>query len=233
MSANGKLEIDKGELVEVQDGILAEPATALDWLAMVAAAAAGGVRLWITSRGGYADLATQRARRAAGSASGIAVAAAGKQGHGWGDRVDVGSFGAKYGVPGIARAKWLHAHASEFGFVFEFGPADPNHLFHARDAHTPPQAPNTENEEDEMGTIRYLHKKADQGAQEFGIFGVDPALPGGFKVSTDPKDGEAWGRVFGRPNGAPWIENLTRDQWINTQQVFAGLASVAAAFDKE
>jgi hypothetical protein len=86
--------------------------------------------------------------------------------------------------------------------------------------------PTPEEEDEEMGAIRYLHKKADSiSAAEYGIFGVDPALPNGFKVSADVKDGETWGRVYGRPNGAPWIQDLTRDQWIAQQKTFAKLAA--------
>lgn len=120
---NGR--IPAGDLVTIQGAQLTQP-TAAAWALLVAAAAKVGVKIWITKGGGYRDLEAQRALEK--SASGIAVARPGFQTHGWGDRVDVGSFGPKFGAEGVAREKWLLANAARFGFTREFGSKDPNHF---------------------------------------------------------------------------------------------------------
>lgn len=121
---NGKLVT----LSDVQRGITLEPATAVAWSRMVAAARADGVTLNIAQGGGYTDIAAQKIRKHNGSASGISVAEPGYQTHGEGNRLDVASYGAAFGKTGLVRQSWVRANAARFGFVFEFGQADPNHL---------------------------------------------------------------------------------------------------------
>lgn len=116
---NGRVPLSA--LVEVQSGIWLEPSTAAAWSRMVAAASAERVILAVALGGGYRDMAAQRKLYKAGSASGIAVAEPGKQSHGLGTRLDVAGF------TGV-RKTWVQANAPRFGFSFEFGSKDPNHL---------------------------------------------------------------------------------------------------------
>jgi hypothetical protein len=53
----------------------------------------------------------------------VSLAAPGNSTHGFGTRVDIGSFSG-------ARAAWVLANCDRFGFTREFGAADPNHFKH-------------------------------------------------------------------------------------------------------
>lgn len=128
---NGRLPA--ASLVVVQGSERLVPAAAAAWRALVEAAARDRVAVWITVGGSYRDLKAQRRLFQVGSASGIRVAEPGYQTHGWGDRVDVGSFGQGFGLAGRTRERWLLANAARFGFTREFGAADPNHFKHTEE----------------------------------------------------------------------------------------------------
>lgn len=122
MAGNG----DVRALVQVQGLITLEPATAAAYLAMKAAAAREGVRVEIpTPAGGYRSLYMQRDMHERPWAynldpgSSVQLAPVGYSTHGWGDRVDI--------IVGEAR-EWAIANAHKFGFVREFGAADPGHF---------------------------------------------------------------------------------------------------------
>lgn len=129
MSTNGRL-LDS-ELAALE-GVRLAKGTANAFRRMDAACvAATGVGLWpALPDGGYRDWATQGNIGAKNPDSSVPIAAQGSSTHGWGTRVDIGSFGLKWGTDGGKRANWLLAHASEFGFHREFGAADPNHFAH-------------------------------------------------------------------------------------------------------
>lgn len=134
MSENGRLSA--AELVSV-DGVQLSIPTANAYLRMQAAALADGVKLWIARPiGGYrsffvqGDMHTNPAQYGLSPVSTVPIAAAGLSSHGWGTCVDIGSFGAGYQGDGEARAAWVLAHASAFGFKRQFGVADPNHFLH-------------------------------------------------------------------------------------------------------
>jgi hypothetical protein len=128
MSANGRLT--EGELTAV-GGILLSNATARAWQAMVdAAEAEAGISLTIARpAGGYRSFFVQGdMKRNPGAyglnpASSVSLAAPGNSTHGFGTRVDIGSFSG-------ARAAWVLANCDRFGFNREFGAADPNHFKH-------------------------------------------------------------------------------------------------------
>lgn len=122
MAENG----DVRSLVQVQGLITLEPATAEAYLTMKAAAARDGVRVEIpTPAGGYRSLYMQRDMHERPWAynldpgSSVQLAPVGYSTHGWGDRVDI--------IVGEAR-EWAIANAARFGFVREFGGADPGHF---------------------------------------------------------------------------------------------------------
>jgi hypothetical protein len=128
MSANGRLT--EGELTAV-GGILLSNSTARAWQAMVdAAQAEAGISLTIARpAGGYRSFFVQGdMKRNPGAyglnpASSVSLAAPGNSTHGFGTRVDIGSFSG-------ARAAWVLANCDRFGFTREFGAADPNHFKH-------------------------------------------------------------------------------------------------------
>lgn len=122
MTSNGDIRA----LVQVQGLITLEPATAEAYLTMKAAARREGVIVEIpTPAGGYRSLYMQRDMHQRPWAynldprSSIPIAPVGHSTHGWGDRVDI--------IVGKAR-EWAIEHAHEFGFVREFGAADPGHF---------------------------------------------------------------------------------------------------------
>jgi|GEM_PF-6997078 len=126
MSKNGQLS--DAELTVVGTVRLAT-VTARAWQALAAAAsdeAHVSVRIALP-HGGYRDLDAQRALHSGTAASNplstIKIAAPGHSTHGFGNRVDVGSF---HGI----REKWLLDNCRRFGFTREFGAADPNHFIH-------------------------------------------------------------------------------------------------------
>lgn len=57
-------------------------------------------------------------------------------------------------------------------------------------------------EEEEMNETKYYFKTA--GGTTFGIFGA--TYPGGFEISTSERTGQAWGKLYGKPDGSPWAE---------------------------
>jgi hypothetical protein len=128
MSANGRLT--EGELTAF-GGILLSNSTARAWQAMVdAAEAEAGISLTIARpAGGYRSFFVQGdMKRNPGAyglnpASSVSLAAPGNSTHGFGTRVDIGSFSG-------ARAAWVLANCDRFGFTREFGAADPNHFKH-------------------------------------------------------------------------------------------------------
>jgi hypothetical protein len=95
-----------------------------------------GVDIWpALPDGGYRSLAVQGRVGAQNPDSQVAVAAPGTSTHGWGTRVDVGSFPPahdlnRWGQDGRRRRAWLLEHMHTYGFDREFGEADPNHLRH-------------------------------------------------------------------------------------------------------
>lgn len=122
MSSNGDLR----NLVQVQGLIMLEPATADAYITMKAAAKREGVTVEIpTPAGGYRSLYMQRDMHERpwaynlDPASSVQLAPVGQSTHGWGDRVDI--------IVGQARA-WAIGNAHRFGFVREFGDADPGHF---------------------------------------------------------------------------------------------------------
>jgi hypothetical protein len=128
MSANGRLT--EGELTAV-GGILLSNSTARAWQAMVdAAQAEAGISLTIARpAGGYrsfflqGDMKRNPGAYGLNPASSVSLAAPGNSTHGFGTRVDIGSFSG-------ARAAWVLANCDRFGFTREFGAADPNHFKH-------------------------------------------------------------------------------------------------------
>lgn len=135
MSLNGRLT--DAELVTVDGVPLSEP-TANAYLRMKAAfRKATGLDFWIAKPiGGYrsyfvqADMKIHPELYGLNPASTVSIASAGYSTHGFGSRVDIGSFGSAFGTDGAKRADWLINHASEFGFHREFGDKDPNHFAH-------------------------------------------------------------------------------------------------------
>lgn len=55
-------------------------------------------------------------------------------------------------------------------------------------------------EEDDMNETKYYYKT--EGGTEYGIFGAQ--YPGGFEISTSEGTGQAWGKLYGKPDGSPW-----------------------------
>lgn len=121
---NGKIPADR--LVEVEPGLHLEAATATAYQRMKAAAARDGVTLAIPRpAGAYRSLYVQQDMHDRpwlynlDPTSTVKIAAAGSSTHGLGDRVDI--------VRGAA-GDWAIRNASWFGFVREFGAADPRHF---------------------------------------------------------------------------------------------------------
>lgn len=67
-------------------------------------------------------------------------------------------------------------------------------------------------DEDMANGTRYYYKS--ESGTEYGIFGE--TYPGGFEVSTSEATGQAWGKLYGKADGAPWGK-LTNAQWLKLQ----------------
>jgi hypothetical protein len=133
-SPNGRLLAS--ELGTVEGLPLAKP-TINAYLRMKAAAKAAGIDIWIAQPiGAYrsyfvqGDMKVHPALYGLSTVSTVNIAAAGSSTHGFGNAIDIGSFGAAWGTAGAKRADWLILHAPEFGFFREFGERDPNHFHH-------------------------------------------------------------------------------------------------------
>lgn len=135
-------------LVEVEPGLSLEPATAEAYRRMKAAAAQDGVTLAIPRpAGAYRSLFVQKDMRERGwlynldPTSSVALAAPGYSTHGLGDRVDI--------VRGAA-GDWAIRNAHRFGFVREFGAADPRHFRFTKPTWAASAVIPIESEEDDM-----------------------------------------------------------------------------------
>lgn len=124
MYDNGDIPLEA--LVEVETDLHLETATAAAYLRMKAEAARSGVTLAIPRpAGAYRSLFVQQDMHDRpwlynlDPTSSVPIAPAGSSTHGLGDRVDI--------VRGTA-GDWAIANASRFGFVREFGDADPRHF---------------------------------------------------------------------------------------------------------
>jgi len=116
--------VPESQLVEVEPGIQLARDTAAAYLRAKAAARADGVALSIARpAGGYRSFGTQQdmhvhpALYNLDPTSTAGLAAAGHSGHGLGNRVDINGNGRP----------WFLTHCAEYGFVREFGAADPGH----------------------------------------------------------------------------------------------------------
>lgn len=218
MTSNG--DLSSSELAQVSGQSLA-PATASRFKALQAAAAKAGhtITIWQPA-GGYRSIAVQRDMHAHPERynikPGISLAAVGRSTHGQGRAVDVRAATVK-------GRNWVAEHANEFGFSRPKPSADPDHYEFGNPMVTEPATPiptppSVEDEDEPMPDIRYHYKPASsESAEEYGIFGLDPMLPGGYKVSTDKADGVAWGRLHGKANGAPYSDTSTRTEWLKLQ----------------
>ena len=146
MLSNGALPPDR--LVEVEPGLSLEPGTAAAYKRMKAAAAQDGVTLAIPRpAGAYRSLFVQKDMRERGwlynldPTSSVALAAPGYSTHGLGDRVDI--------VRGAA-GDWAIRNAHRFGFVREFGAADPRHFRFTKPTWAASAVIPIESEEDDM-----------------------------------------------------------------------------------
>lgn len=135
-------------LVEVEPGLSLEPATAAAYKRMKDAAAQDGVTLAIPRpAGAYRSLFVQKDMRERGwlynldPTSSVALAAPGYSTHGLGDRVDI--------VRGAA-GDWAIRNAHRFGFVREFGAADPRHFRFTKPTWAASAVIPIESEEDDM-----------------------------------------------------------------------------------
>ena len=135
-------------LVEVEPGLSLEAATAEAYRRMKAAAAQDGVTLAIPRpAGAYRSLFVQKDMRERGwlynldPTSSVALAAPGYSTHGLGDRVDI--------VRGAA-GDWAIRNAHRFGFVREFGAADPRHFRFTKPTWAASAVIPIESEEDDM-----------------------------------------------------------------------------------
>lgn len=130
MTINGRLT--QSELAPIGRGLYLANNAATGWLAMVVAAAKDGVDLWPAEGNApaYRDYDLQSNISGLNPDSGVQVASAGFSTHGWGTRIDIGSFGPRFGADGSRRRSWLLEHAHKFGFKREFGENDPNHFAH-------------------------------------------------------------------------------------------------------
>jgi len=93
------------------------------------------------------------------------------------------------------------------------------------EAYTPPVPPT--DKDDQMG-IRYLAiagKTTVPG--NYGIFGIDPQLPQGYRIATTVDEAIAMGSVFGDPesrdNGGPW-RYITQEQWDAAKVFYQNIA---------
>lgn len=146
-------------LVEVEPGLSLEPATAEAYRRMKAAAAQDGVTLAIPRpAGAYRSLFVQKDMRERGwlynldPTSSVALAAPGYSTHGLGDRVDI--------VRGAA-GDWAIRNAHRFGFVREFGAADPRHFRFTKPTWAASAVIPIESEEDDDMTTFELIKTPD------------------------------------------------------------------------
>lgn len=137
--------------------------------------------------------------------------------HGWALSVD---FGSGVNIYGSAEKKWMDKHAPAYGFLPTGNGFDPREAWHfdgtgrtyvASTGHTT-TIPKPESEFD-MSVIKYYYK-TDKPQIEYGIYGME--LPGGYRVSTDENTGSAWGRLYGKDDGAPWLK-LSGEQWLKLQ----------------
>lgn len=162
MSRNGRLT--SAELAPVGGGLQLANDTATAWLAMVAAAAKSGIELWIAKpAGAYRDWDMQGNIANKNPDSTIAVASQGLSTHGYGTRVDVGSFGPNFGTAGVRRRAWLLEHAHKFGFTREFGEWDPNHFVH--NGRTKPSWLQYRLDWDEMATKAEIAEIVEEGVE--------------------------------------------------------------------
>lgn len=77
-----------------------------------------------------------------------------------------------------------------------------------------------EEDEDDMSTIRYVHRAEPGYATEWMIVGME--LPGGFETTTDETTAVGWGAIYGTDKGDSW-KALNRKQYIALQQSAAKL----------
>ncbi len=190
-----------------------------------------GVRVWVTSGPNiYRDLANQKftKRYFISIGKGWQAAYPGTSSHG-------GEFEGKdalavdfsgYGTLGIG--KWyayLRKHGFEAGY-FNGKNGRPYEPWHAidwepyRKVAAPTSTPSEpavvpEEDEDDMSTIRYVHRAEPGYATEWMIVGME--LPGGFETTTDETTAVGWGAIYGTDKGDSW-KALNRKQYITLQE---------------
>jgi hypothetical protein len=69
-------------------------------------------------------------------------------------------------------------------------------------------------EDDDMKPIYRHANNPKTGLLEYGIFGI--TIKGGWRASTHEPTGQAWGKLFGKPNGDSW-GLVPWDQWQTMQ----------------
>ena len=146
MFPNGQVPQDR--LVEVEAGLYLEAGTAAAYRRMKAAAARDGIALAIPRpAGAYRSRFVQQDMHDRpwlynlDPTSTVRIAPAGSSTHGHGTRVDI--------VRGAA-GDWAIANASRFGFIREFGAADPRHFRYQSPTWAAVSTTPIESEEDDM-----------------------------------------------------------------------------------
>lgn len=172
---NGEVPLTR--LVEVETGLFLETQTAAAYRAMKAAAAADAVTLAIPRpAGAYRSLLVQQDMHDRpwlynlDPNSSVPIAPAGSSTHGLGDRVDI--------VRGSA-GDWAIANASRFGFVREFGAADPRHFRYLHPTWASVNLLPIESEEDDdmpAPRIRQAHWDRPDGKRERLLYSFDNGL---------------------------------------------------------
>lgn len=219
-------EVPLSALVEVESGMHLEPGTAAAYRRMKSAASRDGVTLAIPRpAGAYRSLFVQgdMHRRPwlynLDPTSTVSLAKPGYSTHGLGDRVDI--------VRGDA-GDWAIEHALEFGFVREFGAADPRHFrfLHPTWADVDDVIPIESEEDDVMTTTLELVKTPD-GTVWWCVDRVTRyAIPGGAQLATY----EAHLKNLGRPTGI--VEKSHAEIKAYGAAVYDnGIARIASAVD--
>lgn len=170
-------EIPLHSLTEVEPGLYLETATAAAYLAMKAAAQRAGITLAIPRpAGAYRSLFVQQDMHDRpwlynlDPNSSVPIAPAGSSTHGRGDRVDI--------VRGDA-GDWAIANASRFGFIREFGSADPRHFRYQQPTWASLAIQPIESEEDDdmpAPRIRQAHWDRPDGKRERLLYSFDNGL---------------------------------------------------------
>jgi len=139
-----------------------------------------------------------------------------------GQRVRTGQALAYQGTSGFSTGKHLHFAVRKGGRWGRY--INPLPYLEALVGSTPagnkPTPIVTEEEEDDMKIIYRHARNPKTGKLEYGIFGQ--TLSGGYRVSTHAPTGEAWGQMFGKPDGDSW-GFVEWDKWQGMQRESAAI----------